>query len=108
MNATEGNFFQLPSKLPGGFELFETIISSGNVTIERIISSGQVTPEKQWLEEDTDEWVILLQGNSEVMFEDGSRKSLKPGNYLLIPRNKKHKVTKTSIKPECIWLAVHY
>jgi len=108
MNLSEGNFFKLPETLPKEFELFESIISNETVTVEKIISTGQKTPDDKWLEQDKNEWVLLLQGEAELMFEDKTKFFLKRGDYVLIPKNKKHRVERTSANPCCIWLAVHY
>lgn len=108
MNTSEGNIFDIPQNLPKNFELFQSIISNDNLSIERIISTGQKTPEDQWLEQDKNEWVILLQGEAEMQFETGNIKILSAGDYIHIPQNTKHKVLKTSSAPACIWLAVHY
>jgi cupin 2 domain-containing protein len=108
LNPNEGNFFEIPQDLPKNFELFQSIISNENLSIERIISTGQKTPDNRWLVQDKNEWVLLLQGNSELSFEDGRRKNLNCGDYVFIPRNTKHRVELTSIEPVCIWLAVHF
>ncbi|HMQ68139.1 MAG TPA: cupin domain-containing protein [Ignavibacteria bacterium] len=108
LNPNEGNFFSIPNDLPGNFELFQPVISDENVSIERIISTGQKTPDGQWLEQDKNEWVILLQGHAEILFEDGDKHIILPGHYFFIPGNTKHKITMTSSDPPCIWLAVHY
>lgn len=88
-------------------EVFEVIFKKENVLIERIISSGQATPEGIWLEEDKDEWVLLLQGNSGIKFDNGKILEMEKGDYILIPANTKHKVIYTSTDPHCIWLAIH-
>ncbi len=88
-------------------ELFESIYNYSNVLIERIVSTGQVTPDGIWLEEDFDEWVILLQGNSKIKFDEGKTIELEKGDYIVIPANTKHKVIYTSTIPYCIWLAIH-
>src|SRR4029078_13060959 len=108
MNSIDGNLFELPDQTSKDYEYFQSIISSGDVTIERIISRGQKTPDDQWLEHDRNEWVILLQGESELSFFDGRKKILKPGDYFLISKNLKHRVERTSKDPPCIWLAVYY
>lgn len=108
MNSFEGNLFEIPNDIPKNFELFQSIISNDNLSIERIISTGQQTPGKQWLEQDKNEWVILLQGESELKFENGTSKILGKGDFIHIPKNTKHKVERTSADPPCIWLAVHY
>lgn len=108
MNSAEGNFFDIPDNLPKNFELFQSVLSNENLSIERIISTGQKTPDNQWLEQDKNEWVILLQGEAEMQFENGANKILTAGNYIHIPKNTKHKVLRTTSDPPCIWLAVHY
>lgn len=100
------NFLALPAELPQE-ELFETILNSSNISLERIISTGQVTPPGEWYDQVRDEWVLLLQGNARLSYEDGSCVDLKAGDYLLIPAGRKHRVDMTSSAPPCIWLALH-
>ena len=50
---------------------------------------------------------MLLQGEAELAYEDGSRLRLGPGDYLLIPAGERHRVEWTRDEPPCIWLAVH-
>ena len=101
------NIYKISGEYPVEQEVFESILSYGDVEIERILSSGQRTPEGQWLQQDEDEWVILLQGSSELSFEDGKRLTLNKGDYIFIPSDLMHRVEKTSTNPICIWLAVH-
>lgn len=100
------NIFNLPSSLPDK-ELFESIVSNDNILIERIISTGQTTPPGEWYDQSKDEWVILLQGEATLSYEDGSQIKLTPGDYLFIPAHFLHRVEYTSTSPPCIWLAVH-
>ena len=106
MCLTMQNIYELPKEL-NDLEKFEQIVSGKNNQIERIISTGQTTPSGQWYDQTTDEWVILLQGEAELSYSDDSRIKLKAGDYLLIPAHTKHRVEYTSVKPPCIWLAVH-
>lgn len=99
------------SKVPGSIpdEIFETIAENNNVKIERIISDGHTTPEENWYDQDHDEWVILLKGVAEITFEDEPLPVvLKPGDYVLIPAFRRHRVTRTDEKQPTIWLAVHF
>lgn len=100
------NIFNLPPSLPDK-ELFESIITNDNILIERIISTGQVTPTGEWYDQEKDEWVILLQGEAVLSYEDSSQIKLTSGDYLFIPAHQKHRVEYTSTSPPCIWLAVH-
>ncbi|MBO9998687.1 MAG: cupin domain-containing protein [Cyanobacteria bacterium SID2] len=100
------NIFQLPSPLPDR-ELLEPLATGNDTLVERIVSSGQTTPSGQWYDQNRDEWVVLLQGEAVLSYEDGSQVTLKRGDYLLIPARTKHRVEYTSAEPPCIWLAVH-
>lgn len=100
------NIFELPEKLRDR-ELFEPLIQTDQVLIERIISTGQTTPEGEWYDQPRDEWVLLLQGEAQLTYEDGMSIDLKTGDYLLIPAHQKHRVSYTSSNPACIWLAIH-
>jgi cupin 2 domain-containing protein len=102
------NIFDI-AKIPANSEeeILESIYTNGNILIERIISAGQVTPDGIWLEEDYEEWVILLQGNSKIKFDGGKTIEMEKGDYIIIPPNTKHKVIYTSTVPYCIWLAIH-
>lgn len=100
------NFFDLPKKLPEE-ELFETIIPDNGVLIERIISSGQTSPPGFWFDQERDEWVLLLQGEAILQWEDSQEIKLFAGDWAFIPAHKRHRVEYTSIQPPCIWLAVH-
>lgn len=101
------NIYEISKSLSFDAEVFENILSHDDIVIEKIISSGQKTPDKKWLQQDKDEWVILLQGSSVLSFENGRSVILKSGDYILIPSNLKHRVERTSSEPVCIWLAVH-
>ena len=100
------NLYDLPSDLPGA-ELFEPVAEGGGVLVERIVSTGQSTPPGTWLEGERDEWVVLLRGEAELAFADGSRVGLSPGDQLLLAAGVRHRVERTSADPPCIWLAVH-
>ncbi|MEI6428128.1 MAG: cupin domain-containing protein [Pseudanabaena sp. ELA607] len=100
------NFFSLPHPLPID-ETFLPIIHTSQILIEKIISVGHTTPADQWYDQDRDEWVMLLQGNATLAFEDGTMTDLAQGDYLLIPAHCRHRVIATSHEPHCIWLAVH-
>ncbi len=77
------------------------------VSIERIVSAGHATPAGEWLEQERDEWVVLLEGEAELAYEDGSRVRLSAGDHVVIPGGTRHRVERTRDDPPCIWLAVH-
>ncbi len=99
-------FENIPQKLEE--ELFETLAQKGKFKIERIISEGQTTPENQWYDQDEDEFVLLLQGKAELLFEDGEKVKMQKGDYVIIPAHKKHRVVFTSKDEKCVWLTVFY
>ncbi|MDY7012742.1 MAG: cupin domain-containing protein [Cyanobacteriota bacterium] len=101
------NIFQLPSNLPNE-EVFEAIVQRDRVLIERIISTGQTTLPGDWYDQERDEWVIVLQGEAQLAYDDSTTIDLSAGDYLLIPAHQKHRVAYTSSDPSCIWLAVHF
>ncbi len=99
------NLFEIPvSDIDD--ELTENLVE-GNTRIERIISTGQTTPAGQWLDQEFDEWVVLLNGQATLLFEDNEEIKLTKGDYILIKAHEKHRVTYTSAEPPCVWLAVH-
>ena len=101
------NVFKLPQQLPQE-ELFEALLDNDQVLIERIVSTGQVTPEGKWYDQEKNEWLIILQGEGELGYEDGSRIKLTTGDYLFIPAHQKHRVEYTSTEPPCIWLTLFF
>jgi len=97
---------QIPKNLQE--EVFEDIINTKNLKIERIISKGHTTPKSQWYDQENSEWVIVLQGEAILSFEDKEDVNLKSGDYINIPAHTKHKVSWTKPDVETIWLAIHY
>jgi len=85
-------------------EQFDTLLKTHKLQIEKITSHGQVSD--QWYEQDRDEWVVLIEGEGRLLFDDGSEEILTKGEYLYIPKMKKHKVSYTS--SPAIWLAVYF
>jgi cupin 2 domain-containing protein len=102
------NFLKLPAILPERKELLEEVLSGDNVTVERIISTGQKSEDGCWMSQNRNELVLLLQGKSQIEFQDNMTINLNPGDYLLISSDTKHRVVYTSKEPPCIWLAIHY
>ena len=89
-------------------ELFTTLVTGSNVRIERIVSRGQSSPEQGWYDQDTDEWVFLLQGAAVIAYPDGSEVTLGEGDYLHIPASSQHRVKSTDPDAATVWLAIHY
>ncbi|MDD2723788.1 MAG: cupin domain-containing protein [Methylovulum sp.] len=98
-------FKNIPEQLPE--ELFETLLKRGQVHIERIVSKGHATAEGYWYDQDCDEWVLLLQGQAIIDFENQPSLRLSAGDYLLIPAHSRHRVAWTADNEDTVWLAVH-
>ncbi len=88
-------------------EQFEDLAFPGkNVRIERIVSEGQTSPAGFWYDQAWSEWVMIMDGGAEIEFDDPAGiERLSPGDWLLIPAGRRHRV-KTTL-PGTLWLAVH-
>lgn len=94
-DASGDEIIQLVSRMPGK-----------DVHIERIVSEGQATPPGHWYDQDWHEWVLVLRGGAELEFADPkAEERLAPGDWLLIPANRRHRVRSTL--PGTLWLAIH-
>ena len=100
------NLFDLPEEIPAE-EIFEPLAPDNGILIERIVSYGHATNPGAWLRQDRDEWVALLKGQAVLVWKDGRRLEMGPGDFVLIPANEEHRVEWTSSAPPCIWIAVH-
>jgi cupin 2 domain-containing protein len=103
-------FSRLPAELPE--ELVETLAAGacgGGVKIERIVSRGHASPPGFWYDQESTEWVILLQGSATLRFEDEAGPlALNPGDWLEIPPHRRHRIEETSTGGDTVWLAIHW
>jgi cupin 2 domain-containing protein len=109
MNTSVANniYSEIPNQLPA--EIVECILKKENIVIERIISNGHITTAGQWYDQANDEWVILLQGQAILLFEEHQKQvTLNPGDYLLIPAHARHRVEWTVPEFSTIWVAIHF
>jgi len=97
------NLFHPTALPPQNSETFTTLLQHPNLSIEYIVSHS--IDEGKWMTQISDEWVLLLQGEATLTYNDGVEKSLIQGEYLFIKANTKHRVKSTS--KSAIWLAVH-
>jgi len=90
-------------------EISETLLKSEHFKLERIVSSGQATPPREWYDQDTNEWVILLSGSAGLLF-DGEEEMfiMEQGDYIHIPAHQRHRVEWTDPEQKTVWLALHY
>jgi cupin 2 domain-containing protein len=107
MKSANANIFEnIPATVPE--ELFEYLLVQENLKIERIISQGHFTPIAEWCDQAWDEWVLLLQGEAILGYEDGNKVKLQAGDYVLIPAHIRHRVEWTQPDSKTIWLAIHF
>ena len=92
-----------------GDEILEELLATDAVRIERIVSTGQSTPPGEWYDQENDEWVVLLSGRAQLLFEnDGRTVEMCPGDYVHIPAHIRHRVEWTDPDERSIWLAIHF
>ncbi len=104
---SEQNLFEnLPETLPK--EVFTDLLSGEHIRIERILSQGHCSPENDWYDQDENEWVLLVQGDAVLEYEDGTCITMTMGDYQNIPANVKHRVKWTHPDKVSIWLAIFY
>ena len=90
-------------------EIFQVLLSTAHFRLSRLVSAGQATPPGEWCDQDTHEWVALLTGSAGLRFADEPEpRVLAPGDYLLIPAHRRHRVEWTDPARPTVWLALHY
>ncbi|HEV8078382.1 MAG TPA: cupin domain-containing protein [Orrella sp.] len=104
---SSGNLFESLPKQQAEEE-FETLFNHPNVRIERIVSTGQCSGPGFWYDYPHAEWVLLMQGQAELQFEnESSPTKLSAGDYICIDAHRRHRVVFTQADPTTVWLAVH-
>ena len=90
-------------------EQFSEILQRPGLRIERIVSTGQCSPPDFWYEQTEGEWVVLLQGEARLRFaDDPASRYLRPGDWLDIAPQRRHRVDWTPADQITVWLAVFY
>jgi cupin 2 domain-containing protein len=102
-----GNLFS-GCPAPSPEEDVQILLDKPGLRIERIVSRGHASPPGFWYDQPGDEWVLVVKGAGEVLFEGEARpRRLGPGDYLHIPAGRRHRVSYTAPDEETIWVAVH-
>lgn len=99
-------FANLPINLPD--ELMECLVETSQVRIERIVSTSHASPDGFWYDQDEHEWVVLLQGAAKLTFAEGQTLEMTPGDHVLIPAHRQHRVDWTTAEQPTVWLAVFF
>lgn len=89
-------------------EVYRTLFDQDGVRIERIVSTGQSSPPGFWYDQEYRECVLLLAGAARLRFGDETgERTLKPGDFLVIPPHRRHRVEWTDPDQTTVWLAIH-
>ncbi|WP_428023200.1 cupin domain-containing protein [Arcobacter sp.] len=88
-------------------EEFIKILRDKNIRVERIVSNGQISDENFWYDQDENEFVLLLEGEAILEFEN-EEITLKKGDFIDIKSRTKHRIKYTSLDKPSIWLAIFY
>jgi cupin 2 domain-containing protein len=98
-------YSDIPPALPE--ELVQALVKNASCRIERIVSQSHPSPPGFWYDQQENEWVLLLQGAAKLRFEN-ELVEMKPGDFLIIPAHRKHRVEWTIPDEPTVWLAVFY
>ena len=93
--------------LPGPDEVVTPLLAQGGTRIERIVSTGQSTPPGAPYDQAHDEWVLLLRGAAGLWIDGEAERTLRPGDHVLVPARRRHRVTWTAADEPTVWLAIH-
>jgi cupin 2 domain-containing protein len=99
-------FENLPARTDS--EAFVELLARPGVRIERIVSNGQATPADSPYDQDHDEWVLLLRGSATLWIDGDGERDLCPGDHVLLPARRLHRVTRTADNEPTVWLAIHF
>jgi cupin 2 domain-containing protein len=103
----ENLFADLPARLPA--ERFDVLVETDALRLERIVSTAHATSPGQWDEQPRAEWVAVLRGGAGLRFEgDDEVVVLRPGDHLVIPAHRRHRVEWTAPEQATVWLALHW
>jgi len=98
-------FDDVPRSLPD--ERVDVLLERGPVRLERIVSTAHATPPGEWMDQDRDEWVVVLRGRAGLRFErEPTARELHAGDHVLIPAHARHRVDWTSPEEPTVWLAL--
>ncbi len=88
-------------------EVVDILLERPGLRIERIVSTGQATPEGEWYDQETDEFVLLVEGAARLRIAgEAEDRELGPGDWIMLPAHCRHRVTWTRSDPSTVWLAI--
>ncbi len=90
-------------------EMVDVLVEKKGVRIERIISTGQSTPDDEWMDQDRNEWVLVVSGAARLSFKDPQEVvEMSKGDWANIEAGRKHRVDWTTENQPTIWVTVFY
>ena len=93
----------------GAEETFTPLAGGRSVHIERIVSHGHASDPGFWYDQQDDEWVLVVEGEAELEIEgEAATRTLRQGDWLLLPAHCRHRVVRTATDRPTVWLAVHF
>lgn len=103
------NLFSHLPDTPPAQEQFQTLLQQPGLCIERIVSFGHASPPDFWYQQPQAEWVLLLSGSASLRFADETQaRQLRPGDFVQIAAQRRHRVDATASDQASVWLAIHY
>lgn len=107
MSDNSGNLFAgLPA--PANEELLTILAEGGRFRLLRIVSTGQATPPDEWYDQPENEWVVMLSGRAGLRIAGETTHEMGPGDWLLLPAHRRHRVEWTAADQPTVWLALHF
>ena len=102
------NLLQTPCPLPGK-ESSRELASGRGWQLKLICSNAFSSPVESWMDQSEMEWVLVLRGSAQLRFQDAEGViDLSPGDHLLIPSNRLHRVERSDPDPGTLWLALYW
>lgn len=97
--------FDDPLPATGDGEAVTVLAAAPGFRVERIVSRGHRSPDGFWYDQDEHEWVMVTRGAAILAFEDGTRLTLGPGDWVDLPPHRRHRVEWTTPDEPTVWLA---
>lgn len=100
-DAIAPNLAQLPEQV-------SVLLANKAVRIERIVSQGHCSAEGFWYDQVEHEFVLLVSGGAELRIEGEPARTLKAGDWMVLPAHVRHRVEWTDPNQPTVWLAVFW
>lgn len=89
-------------------ELLTPLAAGNRFRLLRVVSTGQATPPDEWYDQPENEWVVLLSGRAGLRIAGETTRELVPGDWMLLPAHRRHRVEWTAQDQPTVWIAVHF